>query len=99
MNHHPNIKLNIDEYHQKYRKYHYPLLRKNPEQFARKFAKKYFGYIPEYKIILPKKDIWNGIEYLDYGELIYITSDKKIKNIIDKYSNRIANEYYFLKYE
>lgn len=94
-----NTKKCIDEYHQKYKKYHYPLLRKNPNIFVKKFAKKLFGYIPEYKLILPKLNKWNDIEYYDYGEIIYYVNTNKEKRIIEKYANRLANEYYFLKYE
>lgn len=99
MNQKVNTKLIIDEYHQKYKKYHYPLLRKNPEIFVKKFAKKYFGFIPKYIIIKPKFNNWNDTKYLDYGEIIYYVTNKKHKLIIEKYANRIANEYYFLKYK
>ena len=46
MNRKVNTNLIIDEYHQKYKKYHYPLLRKNPEEFVRKFAKKNIWICP-----------------------------------------------------
>ena len=94
-----NTKLIIDEYHQKYKKYHYPLLRKNPDMFVKKLAKKLFGYIPKYKLILPKLNNWEDINYYDYGEIIYYINTNKEKRIIEKYANRLANEYYFLKYE